>query len=95
MYTLPKFEDVPQARQNIDDAQPGHCATYPAAGEKAKQTGRVQFASDEKQEKIIVPIARPGQDQKHDAYLEANQNVNDDSNFGGKVLAHLHTLFLL
>ncbi|HQR34626.1 MAG TPA: hypothetical protein PLK30_17935 [Blastocatellia bacterium] len=77
-----EFEDFVQTRQDIQDTYAGHCSTHGFVSQKCAHPGRVQSASDEIEEKVVVPPRRPGQKEKQNANFEAYDNVNYDGDFG-------------
>lgn len=42
----------------------------------------MQFASDEVEEKIVVPVWFPGDNHQQNAYFKTNQDIDDDGYFG-------------
>ena len=71
-----------QPGQDVDHAESGDRAAHGWVFEKSDQTGRVQFAGDEVEEKVVVPKRRPGQYQQQNAQLEADQDIDDYGDFG-------------
>ena len=86
---LPEVEDFPKRHSQIQDAQTGNCSTDPTRSNHALQTVETGLTRGVQKEIVISPITQaekslrnPRQQCEYDADLEAQDNVENNTELG-------------
>lgn len=81
-----EVEDFPKGHAEIEQAETGHGAAYPARGHHALQSIKSRLARRVEQKIIIAPVAQtektlrnPGQQREHNANFQAKNDVKNDA----------------
>ena len=79
--TFAKADNLPDAGQDVQNSKRRHSAANITASKRLASPFDVKLSRQEVQKEVVVPIGSPRKEDKQNAYLETDENIDDDCDF--------------